>query len=42
MKIIHISERDWELDKNYYACLAINSNIKSTLEILNNLLNKKI
>ena len=35
IKIIHISERDWELGKNHAVDLAINLNIKNFLECFN-------
>ena len=34
MAVVHISERDWELGKNYYTELAIRAHVKSTIEQL--------
>ena len=34
MPIVQISERDWELGKNYPAEIAINANVKETLRAL--------
>jgi len=38
MPIVQISERDWELGKNYPAEIAIHANVKETLAALNGLL----
>ncbi|MBU6381639.1 MAG: thiamine pyrophosphate-binding protein [Betaproteobacteria bacterium] len=32
IKLVHISERDWELGKNYHTALAIRAHVKSSLE----------
>lgn len=34
LPVVHISERDWELGKNYSTSLAIRAAVKSTLELL--------
>jgi benzoylformate decarboxylase len=34
MPVVHISERDWELGKNYFTELAIRATVKSTIEQL--------
>jgi benzoylformate decarboxylase len=34
LPVVHISERDWELGKNYHTTLAIRAHVKSTLEQL--------
>lgn len=42
MPIVQISERDWELGKNYPAEIAVSANVKETLLALNALLRKKM
>jgi benzoylformate decarboxylase len=42
MPIVQITERDWELGKNYPADIAVNANVKETLLALNALLRTKI
>jgi benzoylformate decarboxylase len=34
MRVLHLSERDWELGKNYHAELALRANVKETLRAL--------
>ncbi len=42
MPVIHISERDWELGKNYPTEVAIRANVKETLRALLPLLRKQL
>ena len=42
MPIVQISERDWELGKNYPVEIAVNANVKETLLALNALLRTKM
>lgn len=35
LKVIHISERDWELGKNYFTDIAVNASVSETLRRLN-------
>ncbi len=42
MPIVQISERDWELGKNYPAEIAVKANVRETLFSLNALLRKKM
>ncbi len=42
MPIVQISERDWELGKNYPTEIAINANVRETLRALNALLRSRM
>jgi hypothetical protein len=42
MAIVQISERDWELGKNYPAEIAINANVRETLRALNAVLRSRM
>ena len=42
MPIVQISERDWELGKNYPAEIAVNANVRESLRALNGILRGKM
>jgi benzoylformate decarboxylase len=42
MPVVQISERDWELGKNYPAEIAVKANVRETLRSLNSLLHEKM